>query len=76
MSAAQVANLSAEAVTIEERTPFQIVMNRFRRHRLAMVSLILMAAIFLLTVLAPLIAPFEVEELSVGKYFVEFVSLD
>ena len=76
MSAVQVANLSAEAVTIEERTPFQIVMNRFMRHRLAMVSLILMIVIFLLTTLAPVIAPFKVEELSVGKYFVKFGTVD
>ena len=28
MSTAQVAKLSADTVTIEERTPFQVVMNR------------------------------------------------
>ena len=76
MSAVQVANLSAEAVTIEERTPFQIVMNRFMRHRLAMVSLVLMVLIFLLTILAPVIAPFEVQELSVNDYFVDWGTVD
>ena len=39
MTTAQVPTLSAEAVTIEERTPFQIVMMRFRRHRLATIAL-------------------------------------
>ncbi len=76
MSAAQVATLSPEAVTIEERSPFQIVMRRFQRHRLAMVSLILMAAIFLITILAPYIAPFEIHELSVNKYFVPWGTVD
>ena len=45
MSTTQVAKLSADTVTIEERTPFQIVMNRFKRHRLAMISLIVMIGI-------------------------------
>ncbi|MDQ3005845.1 MAG: ABC transporter permease [Anaerolineales bacterium] len=76
MSAAQVADLSAESVTIEERTPFQIVMNRFRRHRLAMISLIVMIVIFIITILAPVIAPFEVQELSVNKYFVDWGTID
>jgi peptide/nickel transport system permease protein len=76
MSAAQVTSLSAEAVTIEERTPFQIVMNRFKRHRLAMVSLFIMIGIFIITILAPLIAPFEIQELSVNDYFVKWGTVD
>lgn len=76
MSAAQVASLSAEAVTIEERSPFQIVMMRFRRHRLAMVSLVVMIVILIITILAPVIAPFEVQELSVNKYFVPWGTVD
>ncbi len=76
MSAAQVADLSAEAITIEERTPFQIVMNRFKRHRLAMVSLIVMIVILIITILAPVIAPFTVQELSVNDYFVPFGTVD
>lgn len=77
MSSAQVVELPADTVsTIEERTPFQIVAMRFRRHRLAMVSLILMTVIFTITVLAPVIAPFKVQELSVNKYFVEWGTVD
>jgi peptide/nickel transport system permease protein len=76
MSAAQVASLSAEAVTIEERSPFQIVMTRFRRHRLAMVSLVVMTVVLIITILAPVIAPFEVQELSVSKYFVPWGTVD
>lgn len=76
MATAQVAKLSAEAVTIKERTPFQIVMNRFRRHRLAMFSLVIMIGMFIITLLAPVIAPFEIQELSVNKYFVEWGTVD
>jgi len=76
MSTAQVAKLSADTVTIEERTPFTIVMNRFKRHRLAMVSLFIMIGIFIITILAPVIAPFEIQELSVNDYFVEWGTVD
>lgn len=77
MTVAQAADLSAETVsTIEERTPFQIVLMRFRRHRLAMISLALMMIIFIITIFAPVIAPFEVQELSVNKYFVPFGTVD
>lgn len=76
MSAAQVASLSAEAVTIEERSPFQIVLTRFRRHRLAMISLVVMIVILIITIFAPVIAPFTVQELSVSKYFVPWGTVD
>ncbi|HXQ35992.1 MAG TPA: ABC transporter permease [Anaerolineales bacterium] len=76
MSAAQVASLPAEAATIEERSPFQIVMTRFRRHRLAMVSLVVMILIIIITILAPVLAPFKVQELSVNKYFVPWGTVD
>ena len=76
MSVAQVANLPAEVATIEERTPFQIVTKRFMRHRLAMVSLIVMIVILIITILAPVIAPFKVQELSVNDYFVPFGTVD
>ncbi len=71
-----VAKLEAEAITIEERSPFQIVMMRFRRHRLAMVSLGLMIAIFTITILAPYIAKFKIDEVNVGKYFVPWGTVD
>ncbi len=76
MTTAQVPSLSAEAVTIEERTPLQIVMNRFRRHRLAMISLFIMIGMFIITILAPVIAPFDIQELSVSKYFVPWGTVD
>jgi peptide/nickel transport system permease protein len=72
----QVAKLEAEAITIEERSPFQVVMMRFRRHKLAMISLGLIIFIFLVTALAPYIARFEFDEVNVGKYFVDWGTVD
>ena len=69
-------NLKAEAVTIEERSPFQVVSMRFMKHRLAMVSLAVMAVIFTLTILAPYITSFKVDELNVNDYFRPFGYVD
>lgn len=69
-------NLKAEAVTIEERSPFQVVSMRFMKHRLAMVSLAVMAVIFTLTILAPYITAFKVDELNVNDYFRPFGYVD
>jgi peptide/nickel transport system permease protein len=68
--------LDAEKITIKEETPFQLIFRRFRRHRLAMVSFFVMAAIFSLSILAPLIAPFKPDDLAVGNYFVPFGTQD
>lgn len=73
---AQLVKLDAEAVTIEERSPFQIVFRRFVRHRLAMMSLAIMVVIFTITILAPYITSFKVGELDVNKYFVPFGTVD
>ncbi|MBL8101415.1 MAG: ABC transporter permease [Anaerolineales bacterium] len=73
---AQLDKLDAESVTIEERSPFQVVMRRFIRHRLAMVSLAVMVVIFIVTLLAPYITSFKVDEINVSKYFVPFGTVD
>lgn len=73
---AQLDKLDAESVTIEERSPFQVVLRRFVRHRLAMVSLAVMVLIFIVTILAPYITSFKVDELNVNKYFVPFGTVD
>ncbi len=72
----QLDKLDAESVSIEERSPFQIVFRRFVRHRLAMISLAVMLAIFITTILAPYITSFKVDELNVNKYFVPFGTVD
>jgi peptide/nickel transport system permease protein len=72
----KVAVLEAEAITTKEETPFQIVMRRFRKHKMAMFSLGLITFIFVISLMAPLIAPFQVDELFVGKYFVPWGTVD
>lgn len=72
----QVIALDAEKIIIKEETPFQIILRRFRRHRLAMASLFVMIAIFSLSILAPLISPYKPDDLAVGNYFVPFGTRD
>ncbi len=73
---AQVAQLQGDAITTPEESPFQIVFKRFRRHKLAMVSAGVMIAIFLISIFAKQIAPFNPATLRVGDYFVPFGSVD
>ncbi len=73
---AQATPLSSEAITTPEQSPFQIVLRRFRKHKLAMISLFIIIAIFILSLLAPVIAPFRPDDLMVGKYFVRFGTVD
>ena len=42
----------------KEESQFAIVMRRFRRHRLAVISLVVIIIMFVLALLAPIIAPF------------------
>jgi peptide/nickel transport system permease protein len=73
---AQLDKLDSESVTIEERSPFQVVMRRFVRHRLAMASSAVMVVIFIVTLLAPYITSFKIDEINVSKYFVPFGTVD
>jgi len=73
---APIEKLQAEAITIEERSPFQVVMRRFVRHRLAMISMAVMIIIFIITILAPYITSYEVDEINVNNYFVPFGTVD
>lgn len=73
---AQIDQLQPEAITIEERSPFQIVMTRFVRHRLAMISTAVMAVVFIITILAPYIAPYKVDAVNVNNYFAPFGTVD
>jgi peptide/nickel transport system permease protein len=72
---AEASTLSADAITIKERTPFQLVMMRFRRHKLAMFSMAIMILVFTISIFAQVIAPFEVDEIVVGNRFVPFGTL-
>ncbi len=55
--------------TIKEESPLSIVFRRFRRHRLAMISLGLMTFIFLVSIFAQQLAPFAMDDLSVNNRF-------
>ncbi len=72
----KVATLSAETITTEEQTPMQLVLRRFRKHRMAMLSLVLIAIVFFISVFAKQLSPFEVDELKVGKYFAPWGDVD
>lgn len=51
----------------KSESQFQIVMRRFRRHRLAMVSLILVTLIFIISLLAPVLTPFERDAIDISS---------
>ncbi len=48
---------------------WQIVFRRFRRHRMAMVSLAVLVIIFAASILAPYITPFDRDEIVIGQDF-------
>ena len=59
-----VAHLNPEGIGIKEESPFVIVLKRFRKHRLAMISVFVMTTIFLISLFAKQIAPFRPEDFS------------
>ena len=59
-----------------ELSPTQIVVRRFRRHRLAMAALIAIFFILLLSLLAPVLAPFKPNQLNVSDAFMPALSID
>jgi peptide/nickel transport system permease protein len=72
----KIAVLSSEAITTPEETPFQLVMRRFRKHKMAMFSLVLITIIFLISLFAQYLTPYAVDDLKVGNYFLPFGSVD
>jgi peptide/nickel transport system permease protein len=54
--------LEAEGLSAEVLTNRQLAWRRFRRHKLAMASMIILGIILLLTLLAPWVAPYRFEE--------------
>jgi len=65
----QVVPLIKEADYPKEENPWVIIFRRFRRHKLAMAAMIIMLALFVLTLLARQVAPFLPQEITVGNYF-------
>lgn len=68
--------LESEAITTPEEKPWQVVWRRYRKHKLAMVSLAVMVIIFLVSIFARQIAPYTPEELAVGDYFLTAGTVD
>jgi peptide/nickel transport system permease protein len=54
---------------IKEESPFHLVFRRFRKHRLAVIALVVITLVFVASLLAPAIAPFEPDELNVSNHF-------
>jgi peptide/nickel transport system permease protein len=71
----KIAVLESDAISTPEETPFQLVMKRFRKHKMAMFSLGLITIIFLISLFAQYITNFTVDELRVGNFFLPFGSL-
>lgn len=55
---------------------WRVVFRRFRRHRLAMVSLVVLALIFGASILAPWIAPFPRDEIGLNRTYLPPLSAD
>ncbi len=58
-SVAQPVILKGAAAEEKQESQVRVIWRRFRRHRLAMVSLVLISIIFFASLLAPVITPFE-----------------
>ncbi len=54
---------------IQPESQWQLVLRRFLRHRLAIFSLTVLLFMFVLSVLAPVIAPFDPRSITVGNNF-------
>jgi peptide/nickel transport system permease protein len=70
--------ITAGAVTRERRSEGQwaVVMRRFRRHRMAMVSLAILVLLLAGSLLAPVIAPFPRDEIGLGRTFITPMGTD
>jgi peptide/nickel transport system permease protein len=67
--ALQALTLSKVKAARTENSPAELVARRFRRHRLAMISLFVIALVIGLSLAAPLLAPFKPDRLAVSEAF-------
>jgi peptide/nickel transport system permease protein len=69
-STTKAVKLGAETtLTVKEESPVAVVFKRFRKHRMAMISLFVMLFIFLVSLFAQKLAPFAPDDLSVANRF-------
>ncbi len=66
----QIPSLSPDSITsVQERSPLQVVWMRFRKHRLAMISLCFMVVVFGISLFARSISPFSRDEVNINMRF-------
>jgi peptide/nickel transport system permease protein len=71
------ATLSRETtITMKEESPAKLVFRRFRRHRLAMISLVVISLIILVSFFAQALAPFPPDAVNVSNRFAPPMSVD
>jgi peptide/nickel transport system permease protein len=68
--------LASDAILTPEEKPWKVILRRFRRHKLAMISTAVMATILLVSLFATVISPFKPADLAVGNYFLPFGARD
>jgi peptide/nickel transport system permease protein len=68
--------LASDAILTPEEKPWKVILRRFRRHKLAMISTAVMATILLVSLFAQVITPFKPADLAVGNYFLSFGARD
>src|SRR5215213_7828110 len=61
---------------VRSESQWVVVMRRFRRHRMAMISLALLIVIFTASLMAPLIAPFPRDAINLDQKFITPLSSD
>ncbi|HSH77539.1 MAG TPA: ABC transporter permease [Herpetosiphonaceae bacterium] len=64
------------ATTRQSERQWQMIVRRFRRHRMAMVGLVVLVVIFTASLLAPVIAPFPRDAIVLGRTFMTPGSTD
>ena len=65
---ADVSSLATAKIPREgkEESQFALVMRRFRRHKLAVISLVVIMIMFVMALLAPIIAPFPRDAIDIA----------
>lgn len=65
-----------ELAQTRPESQWHIVFRRFRHHRMAMISLVVLVLLFVMSLLAPYITPFDRDEIFFGKRYLTPLSVD
>lgn len=69
------ASKAGAALSAQPESLTSVVWRRFRKHRLATISTVMLLAIFVMSLLAPIIAPFPLDHLDPTYKFVPFMTV-